>query len=139
VEDEADAFDADGYFRSGDLGRLVDERFVVISGRKKDLIIRYGENISPKEVEDILTSHPDVAEVSIVGIPSTRTGEMACAFIVPRGGTQLTVNTLAEYLSARGVARFKFPERVELREVMPRNAAGKILKHVLRAELLERT
>jgi len=139
VEDETDAYDADGYFRSGDLGRIVDERFVVISGRKKDLIIRYGENISPKEVEDILTSHPDVAEVSIVGIPSTRTGEMACAFIVPRGGTQLTVNTLAEYLSARGVARFKFPERVELREVMPRNAAGKILKHVLRAELLERT
>ena len=139
VEDEADAFDADGYFRSGDLGRLVDERFVVISGRKKDLIIRYGENISPKEVEDILTSHPDVAEVSIVGIPSARTGEMACAFIVPRGGTQPTVNTLAEYLSVRGVARFKFPERVELREFMPRNAAGKILKHVLRAELLERT
>ena len=138
AEDEAEAFTADGYFRTGDLGRIVDERFVVISGRKKDLIIRHGENISPKEIEDLLAPHPDIAEISIVGIPSERTGETACAFIVPRGAPQLTVESLGQYLSSQGVARYKFPERVELRDSMPRNATGKILKHVLRAELMER-
>ena len=138
AEDEADVFDTDGFFHTGDLGRLVDERFVVISGRKKDLIIRHGENISPKELEDILAVHPDIVEICVVGIPNERTGEMACAFVVPRAGAQPTVNSLSDYLSAQGVARYKFPERVELRSSMPRNVAGKILKHVLRAELLER-
>ncbi len=136
-EDEAGAFDADGFFRSGDLGRIQDGKYIVISGRKKDLIIRHGENISPKEVEDVLLLHPDIAEVAIVGIPSERTGEMACAFLVPRNDAQLTVSSVGEFLSARTVARYKFPERVELRESLPKNATGKVLKHQLRSELIE--
>jgi len=135
-EDEAELFDAEGFFRTGDLGRLQDDRFLVISGRKKDIIIRHGENISPKEIEDVLVLHPDIADVAIVGLPSDRTGEMACAFIVPRSGTQVSLASLGDFLTARAVAKFKFPERVELRESLPRNPAGKILKHVLRAEFL---
>ncbi len=136
-EDEAGAFDGDGFFRSGDLGRIQDGKYIVISGRKKDIIIRHGENISPKEVEDVLVLHPDIAEVAVVGIPSERTGEMACAFVVARNDIQLTVASLAEFLSARAVARYKFPERVELRESLPKNVTGKVLKHQLRNELVE--
>jgi acyl-CoA synthetase (AMP-forming)/AMP-acid ligase II len=136
AEDEREAFDADGFFRTGDIGRIEDERFLVISGRKKDIIIRHGENISPKEIEDFLILHPDIAEIAIVGIPNARTGEIACAFVVPRPGADITAKTLSDFLSARAVARYKYPERVELRDSLPRNAAGKILKHQLRSELV---
>lgn len=137
AEDEAEAFDAEGFFRTGDLGRIEDGRFLVISGRKKDIIIRHGENISPKEIEDVLVLNPEIADIAIVGVPSERTGEMACAFVVSRNGAEITLSTLSDFLSVRAVAKYKFPERVELRQSLPRNAAGKVLKHVLRSELLE--
>ena len=78
------AFDAEGYFRTGDLGRWVDDKYLVVTGRAKDIIIRNGENISPKEVEDLLIGHPQIAEIAIVGLPDPRTGERACAVIVPK-------------------------------------------------------
>ena len=81
AEDEAESFDEDGYFRTGDLGRW-DGDALVVTGRAKDIIIRNGENISPKEVEDILIGHPAIAEVAVVGLPDARTGERACAVIV---------------------------------------------------------
>ena len=108
---------------------------LVVTGRIKDLIIRNGENIAPKEIEDLLLGHPKVAEVAIVGIPDPRTGEKACAVIVPHGEAQPELAELAEYLTGFGVAKFKYPERIELRASLPRNEAGKVLKHVLRAEL----
>src|SRR5262249_56088215 len=83
-EDNDGAFDEDGYFRMGDLGRRVHERYLVITGRKKDIIIRSGENISPKEVEDVLATHAAVADVAIVSMPSRETGEKGCALLVPR-------------------------------------------------------
>ena len=76
------SFDEDGYFRTGDLGRWIDDEYLVVTGRAKDIIIRNGENISPKEVEDILVGHPGIAEVAVVGVPDERTGERACAVIV---------------------------------------------------------
>ena len=82
-EDDAESFDADGYFRTGDLGRWVDGEYLVVTGRAKDIIIRNGENISPKEIEDVLVGHPGIAEVAVVGLPDPRTGERACAVIVP--------------------------------------------------------
>ena len=84
-DDEAGSFDADGYFRTGDLARWVDDDYLVVTGRVKDLIIRNGENIAPKEIEDILIDHPGIAEIAVVGLPDTRTGERACAVIVPDG------------------------------------------------------
>ena len=133
-EDEEGAFDADGFYRSGDQGRWVDD-CLVVSGRIKDLIIRNGENIAPKEIEDLLLAHPAVAEIAIVGLPDARTGERACAVVVPRDGHTVDVAGLAALLAEQGVARFKVPEQVELRAALPRNEAGKVLKHVLRAEL----
>ena len=137
-EDEQSAFDENGYYRMGDLGRIVDGEYIVITGRTKDIIIRHGENISPKEVEDVLVTHPGVAEIAIAGLPSAKTGELACAFVVPQAGWSPDVTDFAKYLGERGVAKFKFPERVELVPQLPRNAAGKVLKHVLQKEFTGR-
>lgn len=136
-EDENDSFDADGYFRTGDLGRRVDGDYLVVTGRAKDIIIRNGENISPKEVEDILIGHPQIAEVAIVGLPDARTGERACAVIVPKGSPGPTVANVGEFLDALRVAKFKFPEQVVLWDALPKNDAGKVLKHQIRATLAQ--
>jgi acyl-CoA synthetase (AMP-forming)/AMP-acid ligase II len=135
AEDEADAFDAEGFFRTGDLARRVDGAYIVVTGRAKDIIIRNGENISPKEIEDILIGHPDIAEIAIVGLPDPRTGERACAVIVPRTQPGPVVATLYTYLDAQGVAKFKIPEQVVIWESLPKNDAGKVLKHQIRATL----
>ena len=135
VEDEAAAFDEQGFYRTGDQGEFTATGHLVVTGRIKDLIIRNGENIAPKEIEDLLVNHPDIAEIAIVGIADPRTGEKACAVIVPREGKEPTVSDLANFLSGFGVAKFKYPERVELRDVLPKNEAGKVLKHLLRDEL----
>lgn len=138
AEDETAVFDDDGYYRTGDLGRWVDDDYLVVSGRLKDVIIRFGENISPKEVEDLLLDHPQIAEVAIVGIPDKRTGERACAVIVPAALPGPKVTDLGDFLSGKGVAKFKFPEEVVLWETLPKNDAGKVLKHRIRAELMSR-
>lgn len=134
-EDEQDAFDAEGYFRTGDLGRRVDDDYLVVTGRAKDIIIRNGENISPKEIEDILAGHPQVAEVAIVGLPDARTGERACAVVVPKTPPGPTVASLSQFLDRLRVARFKFPEQVVIWGALPKNDAGKVLKHQIRATL----
>lgn len=136
-EDEVDAFDADGRFRTGDLGRWVDDDYLVVTGRAKDIIIRNGENIAPKEIEDVLVGHPGVAEIAVVGLPDARTGERACAVIVPRKLPGPDVASLRDFLQERGVARFKTPEQVVIWTELPRNDAGKVLKHQIKAALMK--
>jgi acyl-CoA synthetase (AMP-forming)/AMP-acid ligase II len=133
--DEATVFDAEGFYRTGDIGRWVDGDYLVVSGRAKDIIIRHGENISPKEVEDVLMEHDNVQEVTVVGLPDPRTGERACAVIVPKRRPGPDVADLKTFLRAKGLASFKFPEQVEIWETLPKNDAGKVLKQVVRAEL----
>jgi cyclohexanecarboxylate-CoA ligase len=134
-EDEASAFTEDGFFRMGDLAREESGGYLVVTGRAKDIIIRNGENIAPKEIEDILLDHPAVADIAIVGLPDPRTGERACAVIVPADGETPDSADLAKFLAERGIAKFKWPEQVDLRSALPRNAAGKVLKHILQGEL----
>jgi cyclohexanecarboxylate-CoA ligase len=134
-EDDADSFDASGFFRTGDLGRWVDDQYVVVTGRAKDVIIRNGENISAKEVEDLLADHPGIAEIAVVGLPDDRTGERACAVIVPAGAARPDVANLLALLQSKGVAKFKAPEQVVIWDELPKNDAGKILKHQIRAVL----
>ena len=136
AEQEEGAFDGDGFFRMGDLARRVDGDYLVVTGRAKDIIIRNGENIAPKEIEDLLVQHPDIADVTIVGLPDPRTGERACAVIVARGGARPDVAALKSFLDDHRLARFKIPEQVAYRDALPRNAAGKVLKHVVRDTLL---
>lgn len=137
AEDNASAFDEQGYFCTGDLGRWVAGDHLVVTGRAKDIIIRNGENISAKEVEDILLAHPAISEIAVVGIPDPRTGERAVAVIVPDGDALLELADLSVWLDASGLARFKYPERVVLVETLPRNDAGKVLKNRLRDSISE--
>jgi cyclohexanecarboxylate-CoA ligase len=136
-EDENDAFDADGYFRTGDIGQWADGALVV-TGRVKDLIIRNGENVSPKEIEDLLVGRLGIAEVAVVGVPDARTGERACAVVVLVAGSKKspTVTDLGDFLAEQGVARFKVPEQVVVWDALPRNDAGKVLKHRMRDALV---
>ncbi|ULE35384.1 AMP-binding protein [Mycobacterium sp. IDR2000157661] len=134
--DETASFDDQGFFCTGDLGRWVDDHLVV-TGRAKDIIIRNGENISPKEIEDILIGHPGIAEIAVVGVPDQRTGERACAVIVASDRPAPDVPAMRALLQEHGVARFKAPERVEVWDSLPKNDAGKVLKHRIRAALSE--
>jgi acyl-CoA synthetase (AMP-forming)/AMP-acid ligase II len=129
---DADAFDADGYFRSGDLGVVDGDGYVTITGRLKDVIIRHGENISAKEVEDLLYTHPAVTDVAVIGLPDPKTGERACAVVAVKDGQAFTFDDMVSYLKANHLRVQSIPERLELVDVVPRNPAGKILKHTLR-------
>jgi acyl-CoA synthetase (AMP-forming)/AMP-acid ligase II len=129
---DAEAFDEHGYFRSGDLGIVDDDGYVTITGRLKDVIIRHGENISAKEVEDLLYSHPAVADVAVIGLPDPKTGERACAVVAVREGQSLSFADMVAYLKDQGLRVQAVPEQLEVIDVVPRNPAGKILKHALR-------
>jgi acyl-CoA synthetase (AMP-forming)/AMP-acid ligase II len=129
---DAAAFDEDGYFRSGDLGVVDDEGYVTITGRLKDVIIRHGENISAKEVEDLLYTHPDVADAAVIGLPDPRTGERACAVVALVGDATLDLAQVADFLRKAGLRTQAIPEQLEVVDAVPRNPAGKILKHTLR-------
>lgn len=129
----ADAFDADGWFRTGDYGRVDHDGNVRVTGRIKDAIIRNAENISAQEVEEVLATHPGIADVAIIGVPDDRTGERVCAVVVPAAGAELTVSVLAEHCGAQGLSKHKCPERIEVVEALPRNLTGKVLKAELRS------
>jgi acyl-CoA synthetase (AMP-forming)/AMP-acid ligase II len=133
-EDNEPSFDDEGFFRSGDLGRRVHGNYLVITGRKKDIIIRSGENISPKEVEDVLFNHPAVAEAAIVSMPSRTTGEMGCAFIIPRAGASIDLPEIRRFLTEAGLARQKFPEHLVIVDDLPRVPSGKVRKDELRRQ-----
>ncbi len=129
------AFDADGFFRTGDLGYLDGDGYVVITGRLKDVIIRNGENISAKEVEDLLYQHSKVEEVAVIGLPDAKTGERACAVVRCRDSAQpLAFEEMVAFLEDGGLMIQKIPEQLEVRAEIPRNPTGKILKHQLREE-----
>ncbi|MEU0088373.1 AMP-binding protein [Streptomyces sp. NPDC006274] len=130
----AAAFDADGFLRTGDLGRLTADGHLVLTGRAKDVIIRKGENVSAKEIEDLLHTHPAVGDVAVVGLPDPERGERVCA-VVERapGAADPTLSDLTTYLRSRGLATHKLPEQLELLDALPRNEAlRKVLKYKLR-------
>ncbi len=131
-DDNADAYDADGFFRMGDLGRVVHGDHIVCTGRKKDLIIRAGENISAKEIEDVLFQSPLIDEIAVVSMPSTRTGEAICAFIVPAPGAAVHLAEVTALMRAAGLAVQKTPECVILVGELPKTASGKVRKDQLR-------
>ena len=132
----ADAFTADGWFRTGDLGTCDAAGYLRITGRRKDIIIRKGENISARELEDLLAEHPAVAEVAVVGVPDAAAGEIACAVLRVRPGMQApSLDEVGAYLTGHGLSRRKLPERVEVTDDFPRTASGKIQKRALRDRL----
>src|SRR6185503_9438618 len=125
--------DDDGWLRTGDLGVLDEAGFLRITGRKKDIIIRKGENISAREIEDLLTSHPAVAEVAVIGLPDPAAGEIACAVIrLAPGSSAPSLAEVTAHLLALGLSKRKLPERLTVVDEFPRTASGKIVKRALR-------
>jgi cyclohexanecarboxylate-CoA ligase len=125
----------DGWFDTGDLATISHDGYLRIAGRVKDLVIRGGENIPVLEVERILHEHPAVAEVAIVAVPDERLGERACAVVVAAGGQTPTLDMLADHLASCDVAKQFWPEYLVLRESMPKTQLGKVMKHILRADI----
>ncbi|WP_324783368.1 AMP-binding protein [Streptomyces sp. H51] len=130
----AEAFDEEGFLRTGDLGRLTPSGHLVLTGRLKDVIIRKGENISAKEIEDLLAAHPAVADVAVIGLPDAERGERVCAVVErPPGAAELTLEAVTSYLRAQGLSVHKLPERLEVVDALPRGETlRKVLKYVLR-------
>ena len=128
---DTEAFDAGGYYRTGDLGIIDADGYVTITGRLKDVIIRLGENISAKEVEDLLFGLDSVADAAVIGLPDARTGESVCAVVVPAEGVEVSLEGLGAALAAAGLRRQATPERLEIVDGLPRNPAGKVLKREL--------
>jgi cyclohexanecarboxylate-CoA ligase len=133
-DDDAGAFTPDGWFRTGDLVVQDADGYLTISGRKKDIILRGGENISVTEVEGLLFDHPRISEIAIVAMPDPVMAERGCAFVVPRpdAGPPLTLADVADYLIGKGVAKQKIPERLELVPELPKTQSGKVQKFRLR-------
>ncbi|MDQ1430669.1 MAG: cyclohexanecarboxylate-CoA ligase [Actinomycetota bacterium] len=128
----AAAFGADGFFTTGDRGYLREDGHIVLTGRTKEMIIRKGENISPREIEDLLQTHPKVAAVAVIGLPDRERGERVCAVVETAAGeTPLTFLELQEFCRGAGLMAQKIPEQLEVVDVLPRNATMKILKHEL--------
>ena len=131
---DADAF-VDGWFRTGDLGVIDEQGYVRITGRLKDVIIRKGENVSAKEVEDLLFEHEKVADVAVIGLPDADRGELVCAVIaVKAGADELAFVEMQEYLRGRGLRVQALPERLEHLPEIPRNPSGKIQKKELQQQ-----
>ena len=131
---DADAFTAEGWFRTGDLA-VYDGEYLTIVDRLKDVIIRGGENISAQEVEALLVEHPAISEAACVAEPDPVMGERVCAFVTVPDGAAPTLDDIRTHLRAQGLARFKLPERLEVRASLPRTASGKVQKSPLRDEL----
>jgi acyl-CoA synthetase (AMP-forming)/AMP-acid ligase II len=132
-----DNFLPGGWYRTGDIGCIDAEGFLIITDRKKDIIIRGGENISSKEVEDILTHHPAVEEVAVTAMPDERYGEKVCAFVRLKPGAQLTLDDVRQFFTQAGAARQKTPEILRVVEDFPRTPTSKIKKFELRKQLRE--
>jgi 2,3-dihydroxybenzoate-AMP ligase len=134
--DRPEAFTSDGFYRTGDLAcvRVLDGyRAISIEGRIKDLINRGGEKINAEEVESLLTSHPAIDEAALVAMPDDRLGERACAFVHSAAGQRPTIHDIRDYLDSLGVAKYKWPERIEWVDDMPRaSQLGKLDKKRLR-------
>jgi cyclohexanecarboxylate-CoA ligase len=130
----AAAFDEKGFLRTGDLGHLTESGHLVLTGRLKDVIIRKGENISAKEIEDLLHPHPAVGDVAVVGLPDAERGERVCAVVEqPPGAAKLTLEAVTSYLRAEGLSVHKLPEQLEVVDALPRNETlRKVLKYKLR-------
>ncbi|NUL03158.1 AMP-binding protein [Streptomyces lunaelactis] len=130
----AAAFDGEGFFVTGDLGHVTESGHLVLTGRIKDVIIRKGENISAKEIEDLLHAHPAVADVAVIGLPDAERGERVCAVVEqPEGAQELSLGVVTAYLRGLGLSVHKLPEQLEVVGGLPRNETlRKVLKYKLR-------
>ena len=133
------ALDEEGWYYSGDLCRMDEAGYIKITGRKKDIIVRGGENISSREVEDILLQHPKIHDACVVAMPDERLGERSCAYVVLKAPHHsLSLEEVVAFFSRKRVAKYKYPEHIVVIEKLPRTASGKIQKFLLRKDIMRR-
>lgn len=137
-ERNREAFADDGFYRTGDLVRLAPSGNLIVEGRIKDVINRGGEKINAEEIEAHLIAHPAVAAAAVVAMPDATLGEKACAYLSLRNGSEILLSEIRDFLAARGVAQFKWPERIELVNQLPLTNVGKIKKSELRRDIAEK-
>ncbi|HAX4931914.1 TPA: medium-chain fatty-acid--CoA ligase [Escherichia coli] len=135
----ARALDEEGWYYSSDLCRMDEAGYIKITGRKKDIIVRGGENISSREVEDILLQHPKIHDACVVAMPDERLGERSCAYVVLKAPHHsLSLEEVVAFFSRKRVAKYKYPEHIVVIEKLPRTASGKIQKFLLRKDIVQR-
>ncbi|OKV72733.1 cyclohexanecarboxylate-CoA ligase [Escherichia coli] len=135
----ARALDEEGWYYSGDLCRMDEAGYIKITGRKKDIIVRGGENISSREVEDILLQHPKIHDACVVAMPDERLGERSCVYVVLKAPHHsLSLEEVVAFFSRKRVAKYKYPEHIVVIEKLPRTASGKIQKFLLRKDIMRR-
>ncbi|EIO6076363.1 medium-chain fatty-acid--CoA ligase [Escherichia coli] len=135
----ARALDEEGWYYSGDLCRMDEAGYIKITGRKKDIIVRGGENISSREVEDILLQHPKIHDACVVAMPDERLGERSCAYVVLKAPHHsLSLEEVVAFFSRKRVAKYKYPEHIVVIDKLPRTASGKIQKFLLRKDIMRR-
>jgi fatty-acyl-CoA synthase len=132
-----EAIDRAGWMHTGDLATMDDEGYVNIVGRSKDMVIRGGENVYPREVEEFLYTHEHIADVSVVGVPDERYGEELCAWVIVRGGAELSEDAVREFCRGR-LAHFKVPRYVLFTDEFPMTVTGKVQKFKMRDDSIER-
>ena len=132
----AASIDADGWMHTGDLARLDADGFCTITGRLKDMILRGGENIYPREIEEFLYTHPDILQAQVFGIPDSKLGEAVCAWLVIRAGSQLSQTQVQDFCRS-AIAHFKVPAYVSFKDELPMTVTGKPQKFVMRAQMIK--
>ena len=135
-ERTAEAIDADGWMHTGDLATMDDEGYVNIVGRSKDMVIRGGENVYPREVEEFLYSHPSIADVQVIGVPDQRYGEELMAWVIPREGASLDADAVREFCQGR-IAHYKIPRYVKTVDAFPMTVTGKVQKFKMREQAVD--
>jgi long-chain acyl-CoA synthetase len=136
-DETAAVLTADGYLKTGDLGKMDADGFLYITGRKKDLIIVAGENVSPREIEETLMAHPAVAEAAVIGRKDATRGEVVCAFVIPREGHTPEPDELREFCKQHRLAQWKVPREIRVVQDLPRSPTGKVLKRILAEQIAQ--
>ena len=134
-EEKREVFTRDGYCRTGDLAKIDERGYITITGRKKDVIMRGGETLVPSEMENLIRRHPDVERAAVIGMPDSKMGERACAYVVLRPGKGLTFEEMISFLKAEGAGVLLLPEKLEIVDHLPETGIGKVDKKILRKDI----
>lgn len=134
-KETAEALTPDGFFKTGDVGQVDSAGYLHITGRKKELIIVAGEKAVPREIEEILISHPDVAEAAVLGKKDPSRGEVVAAFVIAKEGAAPSADSLREHCRDKGLPQWKIPREIRIVPDLPRSPTGKVLKRVLAEQL----
>jgi non-ribosomal peptide synthetase component E (peptide arylation enzyme) len=138
AQERQEVFTHDGYFKTGDLGKIDERGYITLTGRKKDVILRGGETLIPAEIEALVNQHASVEQVAVIGMPDRYLGERICAYVTLKPEKRLTLDELVEFLKAQGASVLLLPERLEIVSELPLTPIGKVDKKALHRDIEEK-